>query len=471
MLARRPATVVAPIALAALLGSVPCMAQTRDPAGGTARSEVGDTGDRFLLVARSETHVQLFRRALLPGPNGASVTTDTGVPIYEYLFADARDVDAPWREDSLDVEFGAWGRLWPTDSELERPFDGDVQTASIRYRHGPVWVRLGRQQVAGGAARYARFDGVMLGARHPIGLFAEAYSGFTVLPRWDGRLGYHHLGALEDEALRSPDEALDRRGHWLAGGRLGYAASRASGSISVHEQRERGGVARRNLGLDVGARIAGTTSAGASALLELDERRFANARAWLDATPFTNLDLGVEALRAEPALLLSRQSVFSVFAADGYEELGGSAVLRALRWLRFEAAGFVQLYDDGSPGSRGEITARITADRARRTLLRCTYARVNAPENGYHSVRASLSRQLTPELGSTLEAYGYFYDEPIEGYSTSSVYAGTLAYRPLEPLELLWGASLSRSPYAALDAQTLFRVVYEFTAPPVGRSR
>src|SRR6188508_2501492 len=162
---------------------------------GFAEGTVKDSPDRYSISAQSETYVQLYRRALVPGQNGALVPTETAVPIHEYLYANARDVDAGWQKDAIGVEFAAWGRLWPTSSDMERPFDGDVQTASVRLEAGPAWGRFGRQQIAGGAARYARFDGVMVGARsQKLGLFAEGYGGFSVLPRWDGHPGYHQLG-------------------------------------------------------------------------------------------------------------------------------------------------------------------------------------------------------------------------------------------------------------------------------------
>src|SRR6187399_2715909 len=88
--------------------------------------------DRFTVLGQSETYVQLYRQALLPGQNGTQVPTETAVPVHEYLFANARDVDAPWQKDSISVEFAAWGRAWPTESSLERKFDGDVQTANVR---------------------------------------------------------------------------------------------------------------------------------------------------------------------------------------------------------------------------------------------------------------------------------------------------------------------------------------------------
>jgi hypothetical protein len=428
------------------------------------------TVDHFHATARSETYVQLFRRALLPGPNGALVSSDTALPIHEYLSASARAVDSPWHTDSLDLEFSAWSRAWPTHSDFERPFDGDLQVANIRYHGKPAWVRLGRQQVAGGAARFARFDGVMAGAEH-LGLFAEGYAGFGVLPRWNERPGYQRLGAHEGELSPYAEDELDRGGTWLAGARAGYAVPRLSGSISFHEQRIASDLDRRNLGLDLGGQPFAGFAFGGAGLVELDSGRLADARLWLDAAPADWVDAGVEFLRAEPALLLSRQSVLSVFTTDAYEELGATVSVRPEAWLRLETHGYLGIYDDTRPGGRAEGVVRLAVDRAHLTVVRLSYARVQAPVNGYHSLRSSLSRRLSARFGCTLEAYGYVYDAPVAGYTASSFYSGTLSYRPANRIDLLWGASVARSPYAALDAQTLLRAIIEFESPRLAGAR
>jgi len=426
--------------------------------------------DRFTLVGHSETYLQLYQRALLPGQNGASVPTETAVPIVQYLLANARDVDAPWQKDAIQLEFAAWGRVWPTSTSLERPFDGDVQTASVRLQAGPAWAALGRQQMAGGAARFVRFDGVRLGAKH-LAFFVEGYGGFSVLPRWNEQPGYHRLGDAEDELLVNPLPTPEREDQWLAGARAGYASVPVSASVSFHEQRRDAELDRRSLGLDVATRALGMASLGGTALLDLDSTRFADARLWLDAAPHPLIDVGVEALHAEPALLLSRQSVLSVFSTDGYDELGGTLRVRARRWLRFEANGYLDVYDGDDAGARGQVAARLSLDDRHPTLVRVAYSRVDAPNNGYHGLRASFSRQLSRSLGSTLEAYGYFYDLPVAGISSSFLGAGTLSYRVQEPFEVLWSGSLARSPYAELDAQTILRASYRFDASPRARQQ
>jgi hypothetical protein len=446
----------------------PSAAQQAPAEPAPTQDDAARTRDRFTVSGRSETYVQLYRRALVPGQNGALVPTELAIPIHEYVFANARNVDAPWQKDSIGIEFAAWGRLWPTSSDIEQPFDGDVQTANVRLEAGPGWLRLGRQQIAGGAARYARFDGLMVGAKHR-GLFAEGYAGFTVLPRWNGQPGYHRLGDQEDSLLTFPLEDLDRADRWLAGGRLGYQTAKASGSLSFHDEETAGGVQHRNLGLDVGVEPLERTSAGASALLELDSGRLGDVRLWFDATPHPLIDVGAEVLHVEPALLLARQSVFSVFTTNTYDEVGATLTARVQPWLRIETNGYIDAYEDAGAGARGQLALRFSAGKSLPTFVRLAYSRVLAPENGYQALRASFSRKLTPRLGTTLEAYGYVYDNAIRGFRTSSIFAGTASYQALDRLELMWSATLARSPYAAVDAQTMLRATYRFDSPALAR--
>ncbi|HEY0464604.1 MAG TPA: hypothetical protein VGC79_10360, partial [Polyangiaceae bacterium] len=140
----------APALLLCLLVTRPSLAE--EPRRESPKTQQAEAPDRFSVSGQSETYVQLYRRALVPGQNGQYVPTQLAVPVHQYLYANARDVDAPWQKDSIGLEFAAWGRVWPTDSSIERPFDGDVQTANVRLEAGPAWTRIGRQQVAGGAA-------------------------------------------------------------------------------------------------------------------------------------------------------------------------------------------------------------------------------------------------------------------------------------------------------------------------------
>jgi hypothetical protein len=399
--------------------------------------------------------------------------TDTVVPIREYVMLRARDIDTSWAKDSVDTELAAWGDVVPGNPGPEHALDGDVQTANVGYRQGPLSFRLGRQHVAGGAARYVRFDGASAHADLPWGFDLQVYGGLTVLPRWNEQPGYHYLGAAVDSDLRNPNALppSDHGSHALVGGSVGYRTDRVSAGLSLHDQWEHGGLARFDVGADARAELSQAARLGSNTVLDLDAGRFADVRVFLDAALARPLDVSLEYLHTEPALLLSRQSVLAVFSTDSYDEVGGTAMARANRSLSLEGGAFAQVYDTGRPGGRAEAAMRVVADRSRETMLRIGYTRVEAPTNGYHSLRASLVKQIARRWSGTLEAYGYFYDQAISAVRTSVVYAGTVSTRPTDGLDVLLGASVARSPYAALDAQASLRLSYAFDLGPRRRAR
>lgn len=423
-----------------------------------------DLGDDHYLAIHSETRADLFRRAALPGPNGAIVGTDTVLPVRESVTLRAQDLDTPMGRDSADFEVSGWGLVVGSGGTPARSPDGDVQTAYVRLHRGPVSVRLGRQLVTGGAARYVRFDGLAADTLFGSGFEASAYGGLTALPRWSARPAYYNLGASSDVALRNP-AALPpsgRSGYSVGGVRVGWSGPKLGAQLSFHEQRDSGELSHRSLGADTQLRPFEHLSLFGDAILEMDARRLSDARVWVDASPARSVDLSLEYRHTEPALLLARTSVLSVFSTSGYDETGAEATVRATENLTFGALGFVQLYDGSRPGARSEVSAKFVADRNRRTLVRLSHARLLAPENGYHSVRASLSQRIRPTLMGTLEAYLYLYDHAVLRYRASSVFAGTLALRPSRVFGVLLAASVAESPYARLDAQTLLQLTCDF---------
>ncbi|HEY3236634.1 MAG TPA: hypothetical protein VGJ84_18085, partial [Polyangiaceae bacterium] len=271
------------------------------------------------------------------------------------------------------------------------------------------------------------------------------------------------LGAAADSELKDPSALPEpaRSSYLTAGGRLGWSSPEASTTLSFHEQREQQGVTRRNFGLDARATATPEISAGGTTLVDADAQRISDARFWFDTTPAPPMDVSLEYSHTEPALFLSRQSVLAVFSTAGYDEAGAIATLRATRALIMEGSGFIQVYDGGRPGSRGELVARLAPDHGERTVVRFGYTRLLAPSNGYHSLRSSLTRRITPILISTFEVYEYFYDEPIRESRTSSVYAGSLSLEPRESLKVLFGVSVAHSPDARLDAETWLQLSYD----------
>lgn len=419
----------------------------------------------------SETYVPFFRQALLPGPNGAVVDTTTSSPLTQYVSARALRVDSPWHEDAISVDASLWGSLVVGDAYGGRQLDGDITSLNVTYRAYQAFVRAGRQTFAGGAARFARFDGASAGWQSESGFGLEGYGGWTVLPRWDAQPGYHHLGTAADSILKDPQyaRAVDRGGYWLAGARAHYAhGDLAHVGLSFHEQQEESALSRRSLGADFRIAPLKHVTLSGTGVFDVDSSRVADGRIWMDFVPIDELSVSIEALDTTPALFLSRQSVLSVFGGDSFQEIGGTVRYDPWTWLRAEADGYYQVNDGPRPAARTGLGVRIKSSPDGRFTLRLNGRRVSSYSNGYWLFRNAWRYRVSVPWTVTADFYGYFYDEPIAGYSVSLVALTNVEYEVASFARLLVGGSLSHTPYAAMDGRALVRAVLTWDDLPGG---
>ncbi len=450
--------------------SIPRVALALIAASGVAHAQDADSvADRYELSARSNTYVRWFQRSVLPGAGGTQITSDTLVPVYEYVTVRVIDLDTAWSKDSTDVELSAWGSALVVapdegrDAWNERRFDGDVTIANVRHRVGPASLKLGRQIVTAGSARFSHIDGISAGARSDFGLGLDAYAGLTVLPRWAERPGYQHLGSARESLVEQPDALPDptRTEYWMVGSRLHYThADKAAFGVSFHEQTEAGELGRRDLGADLAVTPFRELGLAGDAFLDLDSTQLVEARAQAELRPTDRIDVLAEYRRAEPGLLLSRQSVLSVFSTDRFDELGGEVGYRPTSRLTLGLGSWLQVFGGDDPGARASAKAKIVPDRPRRVTLQLVASRVSERENGYWSGRGSVRYRFIDPAAITLEHYVYKYDAPIHGFGTSTVEAAAIQWALTPELGVLFGSSVARTPYASLDAQALLRVSY-----------
>jgi hypothetical protein len=258
--------------------------------------------DSVVLEAHSSTYIPLFQRALLPGPAGAVAHATTQLPVYEYLMLRLIDADVPWAKNSVDAEVSLWGASSIVGKDVdgrggERYLDGDVSVASVAQRFDKGQVKLGRQYVAGGAARYAHLDGISASYRADFGGFVSAYGGFTVLPRWFDVPNYRLLGSASDAMVVRPEDLPrgSRNGNWMAGGRAGYShAKYGEIGISIHEQREHSALGRRDLAVDMRFPALDTLDGDARAIIDLDSGMLADAFIGLGWHPTRRWDVAVD---------------------------------------------------------------------------------------------------------------------------------------------------------------------------------
>jgi hypothetical protein len=424
------------------------------------------SADIVAVEAYNSTYLPLFQRAMLPGPAGSIVSPQTNLPIYDYMMFRVVDADMPWAKNSVDMELSLWGAGSLTGNiEPQRTYDGDVSVASITQRYKLAYVKLGRQYITEGAARFAHVDGVSAGVRSKLGLALSGYAGWTVLPRWDARPNYQHFGATSDALVTSADQLprSDRSGNWMMGSRVGYSANRVGEvGLSIHEQREDHALGRRDAALDLHFYPIESVDASGRALVDLDSRGLADAFLGVSYHPIRELDIAAEYRRMIPTLLMSRQSVLSVFAVNRFDEGGGELRYHLSPRVVLFGGTFVEWLQDEGMGYRARGGAKIYPDDDHRLLVQFAYTRVHEPENGYHGTRVSAVYRLTVPVTVTAEQYTYLYDIAIRGMRTSSVQALTASWRFKSQWELMLGSSLFHSPYAAVDAQSMLRLAYTY---------
>lgn len=425
--------------------------------------------DTFEFYGRAATNMQMFQRALLPGPGGAIVNQQFMAPIHQSVSARALGVDSPMGKDSLEIQIAGYGQVVPGADNAIQTATFDVASAFIKQNWQSASLSLGRQVVAGGAARYARFDGGKLAIHTDFGLDLTGYGGLTALPRWDQQYGYHNLGS-NYEAWSTEDHAsltMARVDQWMVGMRAQLSSSKV-GSIgfSYHQQAEQAALYRSTLGLDGSLTVIKHFEITGDALFSADSARFSDVRIAARVQAWDHkaggLVLRGEFLHTVPSLMLSQSSVFSVFAFEEVTEAGGEASLGLPAGFAVEASAYGQMYQEGQPGLRAQAGASFVSDDDRTFFARVTLSRFNNADNGYVMLRSSLSYRLTEQLTALADLYQYRYDSPISSVRSSSFYAAHLAYQATSNWSGRIGASLARSPYASFDLQALARVEYQF---------
>jgi hypothetical protein len=424
--------------------------------------------DSVAIEAHSSTYIPLFQRSLLPGPGGAVASPATTLPVFEYVLLRVIDADTPWAKNSVDTELSLWGAGTIVGKDIdgrggERQIDGDVSVAAVTHRLGLGYVKLGRQYVTDGAARFSHLDGISAGYRTEWGLVVAGYTGFTVLPRWYNVPNYRLLGSTADTMVQRPEDFphASRGGNWMVGGRLGYSHLKyGEVGVAIHEQHENAALGRRDLAFDLHLPGTETLDGNARAIIDLDSGRLADGFVGVGWHPIRPLDLALDYRRMTPTLLMSRQSVLSVFAVDRFDELGGEARYRIDQRFQVFLGSFVEWFEGGDHGTRIRSGVRATPDDRHRMLINVVYTRVTEPINGYHGTRFSVGYRVSDPVVVTAEEYCYLYDHAIRGISTSTVHALNASFRPARAWEIMFGGSLFNSPYAALDAQTMLRLTY-----------
>ncbi len=191
-------------------------------------------------------------------------------------------------------------------------------------------------------------------------LYAAGQSGLQRMDGISGRIALHHLGieGFAGVALRSrslwvmPEDGEEPEvpvGGWGEDAVYGVAIS-AVGlrdtqfRFGVQDRVRRGELTRRHLGIDLHKGLFQRVNIRARVAVDLLQRRLQEVQAGLDLRPKPWLSASVDYDHWQPSF--DATTIWSVFATDPYDRVGGRVWIEPLSWMRFSVSGGLQVHPD-----------------------------------------------------------------------------------------------------------------------------
>jgi hypothetical protein len=371
----------------------------------------------------------------------------TVVPIVEQIGLSASDPGNSIVSD-LKLCLSGWGRLDPVDesARLGKAADLDLGFVSMALLDRAVTVTLGRHLAFGGARRASQIDGLSAEATIFKGAGLSVFGGTPVVPRFASALG-----------------------DVVFGGRVFYRPSPdAQVGASFFELLDHKSLARQEAGLD-GRWMLGKVTLSGFGTFALTDGRLAEANLDAEIQASSSLWGHVNIGRTAPDLFISRTSIFSVFAADRRDEVGGGVSLRTPRWRILGEYHFVLYGADGTSAPRDghEGLVKATCRTTPSTSLGAEARALLAPANGYLEGRLFATQRIAEVVALVLDLDAYHLQNPINGAlsgnrnSYVASLSGTYDVAPGWLVALTGLASVT--PFFEHRYEVLGKLVYNFS--------
>lgn len=423
--------------------------------GAAARADTVEVSSTTLVTAGQQTRGS--------GTNKPDLATV--VPAYEILSVTARDVSNPFAKD-LQFVLSGWGsydldsRRW--DNGTGSNLTGDLLTGYVQGklldRH--LTLRVGRTQIQSGTGRMLHLDGGEAVAFLPLGLRLSAYVGAPVSQRFRSRSG--------------PVSWNPMGGDLAYGGRLsvsiplaGIAGRGLDLGVSANLVDDTGKdlKVRREVGADLRFEpVAALTVTGFGAYSLVDER-FSEAQVMGIWTPVKKWHVTADWRFIAPDLLLSRDSILSVFSASTRNQFGAGVSHDLGKGLAVGGDYHLQIEPGAIPGTDTfnghEAAARLDWSRAS-TIAGVEAFYLDAYENGYVGGRV-YGRQGFGKLFAAVDLLGHRFREKVNGEDialTGSLSAGVELFRGFSAV--LSGRA-GVTPYLEQTFDVMAKLVYNQT--------
>jgi hypothetical protein len=420
-------------------------------AGSAARAGTIEVSSTTLLNVARQT------RGGSPGQAPDLVTT---APAFEILSITARDLTNSVAND-LTIVLSTWGSYELDDHRWDngtgRDLTGDVMTGYLQGKllGRRLTLRVGRAQVQTGVARMLHLDGGEAIGVLPFGLRLSAYAGVPVSQRFTTRTGYRNWNPL------GGDLAYGGRLGWILA-RPGIAGLGLDVGASVNMVEEDGDPVRQEVGADFRLRpVAAVVLTGFGAYSLYDER-FSEVNVRAGFTPVRRFLVEVDYRFIAPDLLLSRNSILSVFSAEERHSAGAGVTYRVGPAVSVGAEyhALLEPDDEGeTPDNLGhDANARVQWERGR-TLAGIEGFVLDAFENGYVGGRV-FGRQAFGRAFATADVLLHVFREQVNGEDSAVTGTISAGYEILNGLSAVIAGRAGVTPFLERSFDVMAKLAY-----------
>ncbi len=417
------------------------------------------------VEASSTTFLLLGQEPRFRG--GTSPELVTVAPLFEVLTLSARDIENGFSDD-LRIVLSTWGsvdlaeRRW--DAGMGGRLSGDVTTGYVqaKFLNRRLTLRAGRSMVPTGVARMIQLDGGYATVVIPISvaqISVAAWGGSPTSQRFQGREGIESWNPVGGTLAYGGRVAFGLPIRGIAGRGLEIGSS-------ANIVTDGGETVREELGGDIRLQPFRSSNLVLSGFgtYSLPERRLAEASGAISVSVTRRLHLTADARRVEPSLLLSRNSILSVFADSVWTELGGGVTYDIGRGLHVGADVHVRA-EPGEDGSGSELGSdvRARADWSRgRTSVGLEAFRLDAFVNGYVGGRLWARRELGKAF-VTGDVLGTFFREEVNGYDQAITGTVSAGYPLPYGFNVVVAGSAGMTPYLEQTYDLMLKLAYNQT--------
>jgi hypothetical protein len=403
----------------------------------------------FVLASSAPAGADVLEGSVTTLLNGRADPRDgvvyTVVPLYQLVRLELRDVQVGLADkyvSDLRLEVSGWGA-----GLLGEPAGGQRATGDldVGYLEGSfirrrIKLRLGRQVVTGGAARFTHVDGASIAVQLFRGLEVRAFGGVPVIPRF---------GVTVGEAT--------------GGGALAYRFTTDSHiAVSFAHIQDQGRAARQDLGIDFRAvphRLIWITGLGVVSLLE---KQMAEVDLAMTTQPVRRFDLRVDYRFQTPNLWIPRSSIMAVFSDESRHEAGGQLDYRPHPRVGL-LGDYHVIHDDTGFGHRAGVRGLLHLGPVRQMTVGADLRLLLLTTKGYYETRLWWMLRILSTLVATIDLDAYFFDRQINGRTYSLTGAASLGWDFHPSWRVLVSAAGKTTPFVEGGYDWMVKLAYSPT--------